>query len=287
MASAESQDLIIIIFFSLIIFSSSSSSHVLPSNKVSLGVFYESLCPYCANFIINHLAKLFTNENDDLISTVHLNLVPWGNAKLIKPNNNTFTCQHGKYECLLNTVEACAIDAWSKLEEHFAFINCVETFANDRKSTQWEECFEKLGLDSKPVYDCLDSGYGTQICKIARKVWRSHAKKNSGVGAFLELKYAAETDKLQPPHKYVPWIVVDGQPLYEDYENFISYICEAYKGTALPTACSELKLSQVSSTGSRKDKVELSVCYRDDNPILQHIRSAVTSGISWLRAAAM
>ncbi|KAK9218449.1 hypothetical protein WN943_007086 [Citrus x changshan-huyou] len=58
----------------------------------------------------------------------------------------------------------------------------------------------------------------------------------------LELKYAAEINSLVPPHQYVPWIVVDVQPLYEDYEIFIDYICMAYKGNLVPKTCGNLFL---------------------------------------------
>lgn len=68
----------------------SSSARTLPSDsgKVSLALYYESLCPYSANFIVNYLVKLF---EDDLISIVDLKLSPWGNAKL--RSNDTFSCQ--------------------------------------------------------------------------------------------------------------------------------------------------------------------------------------------------
>ncbi|KAJ4840507.1 hypothetical protein Tsubulata_000443 [Turnera subulata] len=196
--------------------SSSVSAYSLPlpqTNKVSLALYYESLCPYSANFIVNYLYDVF--QDKDLLSIVDIYLSPWGNARL---RGNDIVCQHGPNECLLNTVEACAIHAWPRLEDHFPFIYCVEKSVYERNFTQWGTCFEKLGLDSEPVTKCYASGFGKD----------------------LELQYASETDALQPPHKYVPWVVVDGQPLYEDYENFLSYICKAYRGTASIKACSEL-----------------------------------------------
>lgn len=91
---------VIIFFFLFTSFSpscnSSSASITLPSDsqKVSLGLYYESLCPYSANFIVNYLVKLFET---DLISIVDLNLVPWGNAKI--RDNNTFDCQVTFFFC--------------------------------------------------------------------------------------------------------------------------------------------------------------------------------------------
>ncbi|CAK9171801.1 unnamed protein product [Ilex paraguariensis] len=240
----------LLFFASLCLISSTSTvfSVDLPlnsSDKVSLGLYYESLCPYSANFVVNYLAKIFV---DGLIDIVDLNLVPWGNAKLT--GNSTFACQHGPWECLLNTVEACAISAWPDVNGHFTFVYCVESLVYEGKYTQWETCFEKLGLDPKPVADCYSNGQGKE----------------------LELQYAAETNALEPPHTYVPWVVVDGQPLYEDYEDFIRYICKAYSGTAIPQTCSNLSLNSI-----RKGKVSFikPVCYSDDTT--ESIRSGIKS----------
>ncbi|CAH9074047.1 unnamed protein product [Cuscuta epithymum] len=215
--AAPHQKTIILSLVSFLLFSSTSPIYSV-SEKVSLDLYYESLCPYCSNFIVNYLVNIFENG---IIDIVDLTLVPWGNAKL-HGNNDTFTCQHGADECLLNTVEACAIDAWPDVKEHFPFIYCVESLVYNGNYSQWETCYDKLVKDPKSVSDCYALGRGKE----------------------LELSYAVETNALVPPHQYVPWVVVDGQPLYEDYENFLSYICKAYKGSAANPICSELSVKE-------------------------------------------
>lgn len=56
--------------------------------EVSVGLYYESLCPYSASFIVDSLSMIFS---DDLIRIVDLELVPWGNAKIY--GTDTFICQ--------------------------------------------------------------------------------------------------------------------------------------------------------------------------------------------------
>lgn len=63
-------------------------SPVSASNKVSVSLYYEALCPYCSDFIVNNLAKIFQNG---LISIVDLNLVPFGNA--VVTSDGSIICQ--------------------------------------------------------------------------------------------------------------------------------------------------------------------------------------------------
>lgn len=188
-------------------------------NVVLLSLYYESLCPYCANFIVNQLVKVFQT---DLRSIVKLRLVPWGNTQITP--NHTWICQHGPSECKLNMVEACAIYVWPDPGTHYRFIYCIEQLRLNNKENGWQSCFPTLGLPSTPVMNCLSTGLAVK----------------------LEQRYADETARLNPPHRFVPWVLVNNLPLQEDYQNFVSYICKAYKGTSTPQACKSHELEIVS-----------------------------------------
>ncbi|CAO2840043.1 unnamed protein product [Amaranthus hypochondriacus] len=184
--------------------------------KVSLDLYYESLCPGSSKFIANDLHTIYKNG---LIEVVDLRFFPWGNA--IINSDGSFTCQHGPTECLLNTVEACAIDIYP-MDDRVMFIQCIENLVYEGNSTNWKTCFKLYDLDPELITDCYETLYGKR----------------------LEVMYAKLTNALIPPHQYVPWVVVDGKPLQTDYENFVSYICEAYKGPQ-PSACNKASLASV------------------------------------------
>ncbi|KAL1825739.1 hypothetical protein ACET3Z_012517 [Daucus carota] len=228
----------------------SSGEQLKNDEKVVIALYYETLCPYCSNLIVNYLYKYF---EDGLDSIADLKLIPYGNAK-IGPNN-TIVCQHGTMECVLNTVESCAIHTWPDVKDHFPFIYCVESLVYEGDYDQWETCFTKLNLNPKPVMDCYGSGYGKK----------------------LELQYAAETDALEPRHTYVPWLVVDGQPLYDDYTDFISYVCKAYTGSNVPKVC---QASLSSSTHKNANGIN-KVCYTEKatKTTLSKLVSAISSWV--------
>ncbi|XP_044473324.1 gamma-interferon-responsive lysosomal thiol protein-like [Mangifera indica] len=190
----------------------SSGSNIGYPEKVNLSLYYETLNPNCSNFIVQKLTTVFAN---DLISIINLRLVPWGNA-FIDNSSKKIVCKHGPEECMLNTVEACAINVWNdNLNKYYGFIYCIEFLAIEGRHKDWSTCFENFGLTPKPILDCYNGGNGTEF----------------------SLQYANETAHLIPPGAFVPWLVVNNQPIREDYGNFTSYVCNAYKGSVVPNAC--------------------------------------------------
>lgn len=77
--------------------------------------------------------------------------------------------------------------------KHFKFILCLETKATEIQDTEaaWRKCSVDLGLSQKPIDECYNTGRGKQSI----------------------LEYAAETDALHPPHRFVPWVVINGRAL--------------------------------------------------------------------------
>uniref|UniRef100_A0A0D3EVS4 Gamma-interferon-inducible lysosomal thiol reductase n=1 Tax=Oryza barthii TaxID=65489 RepID=A0A0D3EVS4_9ORYZ len=222
-----------ILILSLVLFSFATAPCA--AGRVTMSVYYETLCPFCSGFVVNDLARIF---RDGLSPVVDLRLVPFGNGR-VSPDGS-ITCQHGEEECQLNAIEACVIRLWPDAEQHFPFINCIEHLALTQKWNAWQSCFQETGLASQPVMDCYNSGYGTQ----------------------LQLQYAAETNALQPPHQFVPWVTVNGRPLGDDYTNFEAYICRAYDGE-LPEACrgKHLAIAQQTraSRGGKRNPQKLAI----------------------------
>ncbi|KAL7584302.1 hypothetical protein Lser_V15G42811 [Lactuca serriola] len=182
-------------------------------DKVKVSLYYESLCPYCANFIVNQLGKALYEGN--LVSIVDLRMIPWGNTQFAP--NNAWICQHGPDECLIDMVEACAIDLLPHSGLWFEMIKCIEELNLQGKHGEWKSCMNSLKIHPQPITDCYQS----------RK------------GVDLELKFADETNHLNPPHRFVPWLLVNDKPLQEDYQNFVAYICNAYRGQNKPKACEQ------------------------------------------------
>lgn len=66
----------------------------------------------------------------------------------------------------------------------------------------------------------------------------------------------------------------------QDYENYISYLCKAYKGDALPSACSGLSFNQVN-----EKNVIHPVSYKEiPAPALSS--RAVSTLVSWVQKMA-
>lgn len=185
--------------------------------RVLVEMYSESLCPYCKNFIVNYLSKFFENG---LINIVELRIIPYGNAHIHE--GGSIVCQHGEDECRLNVIQTCAINLWPDVFKWFPFVYCLEALDKQIAYAQWTSCVGPSGLDLARILECFQGPLGLQ----------------------LELANAKETDSLDPPHRYVPWVLVKGTPLMDEYLHVEKFVCEAYDGPEpKPQVCSDVQWS--------------------------------------------
>jgi len=167
----------------------------------------------------------------------NLTVWPYGNAKETQYNSTYwyFTCQHGVSECIGNMWEDCAIEHYptvtNGMPQYWPFFNCEEASGNAGSTSVAQNCATKNGLDWNVIQGCSGTTqpqYGTQAD-----------------GNPLMHQTALNTQNMQPPHQFTPWVVLNGVPLTSAQldMSLTKLVCNAYTGTK-PSGCTAAQDSQ-------------------------------------------
>ena len=145
----------------------------------------------------------------------NLTVVPYGNAKETWRNETKlwqFTCQHGADECWGNLLHSCLLNYYPNTDDHLPYIHCMESDSQDDVRTASIKCAKQF---PKISYNQLTS------CM------------NSRLGNNLQHANALKTEALNPPHKYVPWVTLNGvhtEAIEQQAEaDLVGLICVTYK----------------------------------------------------------
>jgi len=157
-------------------------------DRVKIDFYSEAFWPGCEGVYLNSVAKAL--KADGFLEMCDLNVWPYGNAHEVQRTDGSwsFSCQHGPAECVFNTLEACAINLIDDKMDTLNFIVCVEEELHKNNRNIKEITTTCAEGNEQPLLDCYASDQGNKY---------QHA-------------IAAATEALNPKHKYVPWIVVDG-----------------------------------------------------------------------------
>ncbi|CAF2982296.1 unnamed protein product [Rotaria sp. Silwood2] len=187
------------------------------SDRVNLSIYYETLCPDCRQFITTQV----WNTYQSILDIVNITFVPYGNAReLYRPETKLyqFYCQHGPEECYGNLIHTCVLNFYPKSEQHMPFIYCMESTDGDVETVA-TQCAQKSTIDYDQITACTHSRLGNQLQHV----------------------YAVQTENLQPPHQYVPWITLNGEHTddmqKQAEKDLIELICKSYKGSDPPVQC--------------------------------------------------
>ncbi|KAJ8918990.1 hypothetical protein NQ315_016894 [Exocentrus adspersus] len=123
------------------------------AQNVKVSVYYETLCPYSANFLVSQFYPTYQNHAGQM----EVDLIPYGKAN---PTNDsgtwTFECQHGPAECYGNKVHSCALHLFS-IEQSTEFVVCSMNSSNATSDTSSELCATSSNISWTTLKECVSS----------------------------------------------------------------------------------------------------------------------------------
>ncbi|XP_050509835.1 gamma-interferon-inducible lysosomal thiol reductase-like [Diabrotica virgifera virgifera] len=189
-------------------------------SDLNVTLFYEGLCPYCHNFIVDQLYPGYQKLGDSF----KLDVVPygWETYKKLADGTIQYTCQHGENECTVNRIHACVIDQNPTQSDLISFMQCHLSQASAYN------IYEELMDMAK---DC--SGGTISFDRVQNCVEGSHADE-------LLMAYSERQSKLYPALPFVPNIrfngVYDTELEDEATKDFFATICKVLKDNK-PEVC--------------------------------------------------
>lgn len=178
-----------------------------PKGPLIIDIYYETLCPYCANFISNQFNIYY---NYAQLKLAIINFHPYGFVKKkydAETKQYAFNCHHGEKECYGNQISNCIIHILGRIQS-YKYLICLESlsdkFNNDFKLTA-EHCLDNDNNLKQLIFGCMENGEGNKLML---------------------------NESLNVPKKmnYVPWIEVNGKYSAAIEESLrrdlLSFICE-------------------------------------------------------------
>ncbi|XP_038633493.1 gamma-interferon-inducible lysosomal thiol reductase-like isoform X1 [Scyliorhinus canicula] len=178
-------------------------------SPVRISLFYESRCPDCRHFVVTQLCPTWVRVKEIL----NIMLIPFGNAEeILEGRSWQFRCQHGENECQGNIIQSCVMHYLQNATSYMPVICCMESASSALTEAQLCLQTHAPAVLWDTISDCVNGDQGNELMH----------------------QNAQMTNELEPPHNYVPWILINGEHS-EDLQHqaetdLFNLVCKTYIG---------------------------------------------------------